>query len=153
MYLLENIFSVYLLRTTPMEMAQHDRTDSWKIMVGNCVWQENIPLHLGSPRRHYYIFKTTSQHSSMPPEHITVSNITANIFLNHSMTLWLQEHNLCVTGIYRLLKTMRTAPSWLSQSVLEVFIKHAGTLCLTSTGLVASVMSYNLWDRINEWSW
>ena len=111
MYLLENIFSVYLLRTTPMEMAQHDRTGSWKIMAGNCVWRENIPLHLGSPRRHYYIFKTTSQHSSMPPEHITVSNITANIFLNHSMTLWLQEHNLCVTGIYRLLKTMRTAPS------------------------------------------
>ena len=117
MYLLENIFSVYLLRTTPMEMAQHDRTGSWKIMAGNCVWRENIPLHLGSPRRHYYIFKTTSQHSSMPPEHITVSNITANIFLNHSMTLWLQEHNLCVTGIYRLLKTMRTAPSWLSQPV------------------------------------
>ena len=29
-------------------------------------------------------------------------------------------------------------------SVLEVFIKHAGTLCLTTTGLVASVMSYNL---------
>ena len=118
MYLLENIFfSISSWDDTNGD----DSTRSSRFMEDyggrNCAWRENIRLHLGPPRRHYYIFNTTSQHSNMPPEHNTAYNITVNIYLNHSMTLWLQEHNLGETGTHRLMKTKRIAASWLSQPV------------------------------------